>query len=689
MADKREIILDLLARDKSGAATKSFGKNLEDAGDKADKAGRKAKGFGESSEVAAKGADKLGDQASGTARDLEKLDHEISKTSAELVILAHEFANADDAAKKMDISKSIRKAQNDLRRNTNAKGILESILPDPSPAEVTKWTTALKSKIADGLADVGPLKGGIAVLGAALAPTIGAAISGAVVGAVGVGGIIGGLSLVASDPAIGTKAAKIGASFADSVNKSAKSAFLVPAMKALDQVDALAARSAPKIGKVFAATAPAVDGLTKSLSGAADALLDGIVAAAEKSGPVMDELGTIIQDTGQNLGDFLKMAADNADSGASALSDLNDTLQNTITVTTTVVGALGKFKGGLDNVDSAIDKGRGWLEDHLKVIDWTADGYAAGSDAAELYRQGIIGIAGSANDYNHFMATALDTTNSLTEGQKSSTTAAQDQAKAFKEAADAVRASTDPVFALLNAEDGLTAAQTKVAEATKKHGKNSVEAKAALRELAGAAIDLEGKAAALGNTFDGKVTPELRATLHAAGLTDSQISALGRQFQQAKSKGQAFAKNYKASVSLANAANVIHSLYSVRDAANDIPRAVTIAIRITGNKNPSAVLSGIHKNIATRAAGGPVSKSVPYWVGENGPELIVPENHGRVINAAASRRMSGRVQSSGEVGGPVAGITGPQKIRLEVAGQSEVVSFMRYLIRTANLLQDA
>lgn len=688
MADKREIIVDLLARDKSGGATKAFGKGLEDVGDKAEKAGKKAKGFGESSEVAAKGADKLGDQSSGTARDLEKLDREIAKTTAELVVLAHEFANADDAASKMDLSKSIRKSQNDLRRSTNSKGILEAVLPDPAPFAM-KWTTELKSKVADGLADVGPLKGGIAVLGAALAPTIGAAISGAVIGAVGAGGIIGGLALVAKDPAVSSRASEIGAAFSKSVNAGAKTAFLEPAKKALDQVDALAARSGPKIGKIFSATAPSVDGLTKSLTAAADALLDGVVAAAGKSGPVMDELGTIIEDTGKNLGDFLKMAADNADSGASALSDLNNVLQNTITVTTTVVGALGAFKGKLDDVDGAIDKGRAWLEDHLKIVDWTADGYAAGSDAAELYRQGIIGIAGSANDYNHFMATALDTTNSLTDGQQKSTTAAEDQAKAFQDAANAVRASTDPVFALLNAEDSLTAAQKNVAEATKKHGKNSTEAKAALRELAGAAIDLEGKAAALGNTFDGKVTPELRATLKAAGLTDGQISALGKQFTSAKNKGQAFAKNYKASLSVANAAATIHSLYSARDAANSIPRSVTIAMRITGNTNVSESANAVRKNIAARAAGGPVSKSVPYWVGENGPELIVPENHGRVLSAAASRRMSNPVRGMGEVGGPVAGITGPQKIRLEVAGQSEVVTFLRYLIRTANLLQDA
>ena len=40
---------------------------------------------------------------------------------------------------------------------------------------------------------------------------------------------------------------------------------------------------------------------------------------------------------------------------------------------------------------------------------------------------------------------------------------------------------------------------------------------------------------------------------------------------------------------------------------------------------------GTGTNVEQRADGGPVKKGVPYWVGEEGPELVVPEEKGQVI----------------------------------------------------------
>jgi hypothetical protein len=52
------------------------------------------------------------------------------------------------------------------------------------------------------------------------------------------------------------------------------------------------------------------------------------------------------------------------------------------------------------------------------------------------------------------------------------------------------------------------------------------------------------------------------------------------------------------------------------------------------------------KNVAGRAAGGPVSRRNPYIVGERGPELMVPEQSGKIINNDKLSKMFESMASS-------------------------------------------
>ncbi len=56
------------------------------------------------------------------------------------------------------------------------------------------------------------------------------------------------------------------------------------------------------------------------------------------------------------------------------------------------------------------------------------------------------------------------------------------------------------------------------------------------------------------------------------------------------------------------------------------PNTVNINRAAGGAQQP-----GGGTNVEQRADGGPVKKGVPYWVGEEGPELVVPEEQGQVI----------------------------------------------------------
>lgn len=682
--DKRELILDLLARDKSGPGTKSFGKNIKDVGDAADKADGKLGKFSESAVIAGKEADDLGDESEQAARRLAKLDREIALTSAELKVMARQFADTSDAAERLDISKAIRKGENDVRRLTKSKSLLT--LPEPNPADVSKWSSKLSTMLGEGITKAGPLAIGAGVTAAILAPTLGAAVAGAVTGGVGLGGLIGGIALVAKDPAISGYAKRIGHTFMEELNVAAKASFLEPVKAQMGKLEALASRSSIKIGQIFTNTAPFLGKFTDSIIGAGDAILDSLVYASGKAGPALDALGGLIQNVGEHVGGFIDTLADHSEDGAEAITELSDALGNIIDITGGVVGALGSIHGAMSKLDDEIDKGRYWLEDNSGKIDLTADGYKKGSEAAELYRQKIIGAKGATNDYDHYLQAAADSTNKLADSQTNAEQAADGHREALAALSKELQAETDPVFGLLDAEDKLAAAQKDVTEATKQHGKGSREADAALRKLAEAALDLEGKAGALSSTFDGNMTPALRATLRTAGLTESEIDRLGRQFVAARKDGDSFAKTYKANVKVDGTETASARVAHVRDLLKQV-RSKRISVSVlVADSQLDKVANTLNRFGGARAGGGPTAKDVPYWVGENGPELFVPGGNGRVLSAAQSKNAAkGHATSGLSFGG--GGV--PQRLQLELVGQAELVTMFRYLIRTANLLQDA
>lgn len=657
MADKREIIVDLLARDKSGPATKGFARNLDDAGKSADKTGGR----------------------------MGKLDDEIGKVESELVKLAKAFTDSNDAAERIDLTKSIRKSQGELRKLNTNRNILKDLIPDPSPADVQSLSKRLSTSISTAVSEISPAAIGGGVLGAAFAPTIGAAVAGAVVGGIGIGGIIGGVALAARDPQIKAQAGTVGKTFLDGVTKEANHAFNVPLKNVLNDLNGFVAQNVPKIGEIFDRTAPSLGTFTDHIEGAASALLDSFVNAADKSGPAIEAIGSLIEDTGGSIGDFISGLADHADEGASAINDISDALQNMITVTSAVVNGLATIKGGFDNLDRIGDALRYTMEDLVPGLDLTADGFQVGSEKAMEYRQGLREAGDGASDMIRHVDNAATSTATLTDKMTDAERAAHGERSALDELSTALKAQADPVFALLDAQDKLKTAQHAVAESTKEHGAKSRETKKALRELAEAALDVEGKAGALGDTFNGKLTPEMSATLRAAGLTKGEISALGGQFATAKRKGDSFAKRYKASVALTGYEAATAHAKEVRDMLAQVRSkkvSVTVLVRTSQLDKAENTLD----RLGARAGGGPVSKNVPYWVGENGPEIVVPDSNARVLTAAASRNLptsgtGARTTTAG--GGAVRGV------QIYLQGEQRIVEMFRYLIRSANLLQDA
>lgn len=624
--EKRELILDLLARNKMGSDTRAAATDLDRVGTAADAATKKTKGLGAASEKTDDQVEDLGDSSSEAARKISKLDHEIDKVNQDLVLLAAQFADADDAAARLDISKGIRKSQAELRRLSTSKGILDKILPDPQPA-----ARSFLTKLGAGLAEAGT---GIATkAGASMGPTIGIAIgaaaapvlvstlAGALSAGAGAIGLGAGIALaVKNDKDIQQAGALAGKKFAEGIGKSATDAYKQPIMESIGVLSRAGDKINKDWGAVFQRTSGYIVPFTQQVTNAGLTLSKSLAGAARESGPALDAVGDSIGFVADSAAHLIDTLADGSQTSADNLRLVVGALSDAVDMTTDFLGVLNELSGNA------------WMTGPLLPL--LRKHYAdAGAETGTLTKR----------------------TKGLADGMTDAARAAQGQKDALVSLANEMKAQADPAFALIEAQDKLKSSQKNLNKEVKEHGRNSSEARQASRDLARAAIDLQGKVGALGGTFDGKLSPAMRNTLKAAGLTKGQIAAVEKEFRDAKRAGDAYARKYAAQATLT-------TIYRTVREENK---------KYAGNSVTGA-----------RASGGPVSRGLPYLVGENGPEIVVPSAAGRVLSAASTRGMA----KTGATAAP-AGVSGPLTSRLEVVGEEKIVTFFRSLIRTHNLLQ--
>lgn len=126
------------------------------------------------------------------------------------------------------------------------------------------------------------------------------------------------------------------------------------------------------------------------------------------------------------------------------------------------------------------------------------------------------------------------------------TAAVKAETSAMNELSSALKRQADPLFALIEAQREVTDAQVAYNEAVKEHGKGSQEAKDASLALAKAAVELTGATGEAAKSFAGGLTPELRATLEAADLTEQQIADVEAAIRAATKSAGEFEGDYEA-----------------------------------------------------------------------------------------------------------------------------------------------
>jgi len=560
---------------------------------------------------------KMGRSSSDLKADLAKLDTAIMTSKAALGQLAHALANTDDAAQRIDIRKAMSKIQSDLSASQKAHKIKLSEMLDLTPDP--KVAIGFMAKLGDGLMTAGkPIAAAAgnqvglivgASAGAVAGPVLIQALGSALSGGIGAGVIGAGVMLaVKGDKDLEYAGGQAAKKFMGSMQREAK-VFAGPVRDSLGILEDAGDRISVKWGKAFDALSDDVVPFTRNITQAGERLSDMMTNVAGDSGPALDGLGDSLRLISDGVGDMVETLADGGPAAADNLRLVAGALGDLLRYTGVALDQMGKLANNP------------WITGPL----------------LPLLKQHYKDVADESDDM------AGSTTNAA-EAMSNAEKAARGEQSALAGLSDELKAQTDPVFGVIKAQNDLRKAQKETADATKKHGENSEETKAALQKQAMAALSLESNVGKLGATFNGKMTPALRATLRAAGMTDDAINDLEKQFRDAQKAGNSFAKTYKATAKAEGTAAARNALYGVRDAANAIPRAVTIAMRITGVTNVSAAAAAVrkqyaHGGITGQAASGGVRDGLT-WTGENGAELLDLPPGTRVHSAGDSQRMA-------------------------------------------------
>jgi hypothetical protein len=230
-------------------------------------------------------------------------------------------------------------------------------------------------------------------------------------------------------------------------------------------------------------------------------------------------------------------------------------------------------------------------------------------------------------------------TNASTAG--SAAKAQNDYAEGLKHAQDVLKATTDPIFAVMSAQDSLTAAQAEYEKIKTDGTKTEAEKEVALRKVYSASWDLTnaqstlGQALATGDVSSAKMQAALDS-LRLNGIdpsTEAGQKLIEKMFgtsDTAKVVSELLKQRVlKAETDESNLKSFIEKLNIIKSLREDF----------FGQADGSPG-RGLGVFIPGRAAGGPVIGNNPYMVGENGPELFIPSSAGRIKTNSDTARMA-------------------------------------------------
>jgi hypothetical protein len=212
--------------------------------------------------------------------------------------------------------------------------------------------------VSDALASLpltarGALITGAVGIGAAMAPFVGAAISGAVLGGVGTGGIIGGIALAAQDSRVKAEAKSLGNTIMSDLTSGA-GVFVGPVLDVLDRLKPAAASVTASIGRDFRILAPLVPPVARGIGGLATNAMPGLEHATEAARVPVRALSNELPDLGDAASDALDSIASESDNAAQGIIGFSDAIEGTIRGAGEWLAFLAWTYGGIVKIGDAL-----------------------------------------------------------------------------------------------------------------------------------------------------------------------------------------------------------------------------------------------------------------------------------------------------------------------------------------------
>jgi hypothetical protein len=236
----------------------------------------------------------------------------------------------------------------------------------------------------------------------------------------------------------------------------------------------------------------------------------------------------------------------------------------------------------------------------------------------------------------------------------------------------------DPVFAVIDAQAGLNDALERQAEVYKDAASTGAEKAAADQAVREAVVELDGAAANLNRQIaDGSLKVQdarSRFIEMAAGMGVSRADAirLADEMLQATNRARDLG-NSDPNVEITATDRASAVMERVRGRLIDLDgRTASILIQTTHRDIfESQRRGGTTGGPQLRQHGGPVKAGDPYIVGERGPELFVPANHGMIVPGS---------HGGGVGGGPV-----QVEVTLNVTGNGRLAREIHEEVRAGRI----
>lgn len=552
-------------------------------------------------------------------KDAGFLDKELDRLKKSHIELIKEF----DKGTRVDILKDIRKNRRQIR-------IFEQLKKElMAGADSDTWSTTVGKPLVTGigkaLASAGPyVIAGVVALAAAALPFLGAAVSGTVLGAVGAGGIIGGLALAAQD-------SRVRDAFKNLLPE-AKEAFggltvglVAPALESIKILRAGIRDVADEVGNIVHPLAKLAPMFTKDVIGLIENTLSGIGKALEKSEPAIRALSHELPKIGTALGQFFEKLGDESDGAALGFIALSRLLRATI------VG-LGEFLAKLAEIyEWSIKvnaKFTGFFEDVVAWVPLLGDQVAAANDDAEA----LLGGLARAKDGSHDFSGSLKEMGSI--------------AKNTAEEIDAVKTALDELFGkVMDSREATRAYEEAIDDLSDSVAENGRTLDVRIKQGRENQAALDREAQAIKGIRDANIANNMSVD-DANAIYYRQLEALRKQAYQLglnKQMVDAFIDSLKAIPAKAEVEVYAPGLLEA------IARAKELA-RLLGSTSAAANAARGGDYVSGRAGGGPVIPGQTYVVGENGPEVLKMGANGGYVYSPGSGPSTAAVMSGASGG---------------------------------------